>query len=153
MDTIDFQASLVVCSNLWWQCGPFAREVDICVTSYSKQAQVDWHHLISSMWPQTDPIIRSTEHLLASHLALEVVVLNTKLLKDLAKLTDFCHTGKIGVPLHDAEILFKTGTFFVQRHGCKNNLRSQTKMPMLKDHKLWCSLANMLAKKGTRLAS
>ena len=31
------------------------------------------------------------------HLALEEVVLNTKLLKDLAKLTDFCHTGKIEV--------------------------------------------------------
>ena len=32
-----------------------------------------------------------------AHLALEEVVLNTKLLKDLAKLTDFCHTGKIEV--------------------------------------------------------
>ena len=31
------------------------------------------------------------------HLASEEVVLNTKLLKDLAKLTDFCHTGKIEV--------------------------------------------------------
>ena len=30
-------------------------------------------------------------------LALEEVVLNTKLLKDLAKLTDFCHTGKLEV--------------------------------------------------------
>ena len=32
-----------------------------------------------------------------SHLALEEVVLNTKLLKDLAKLTDFCHTGRLEV--------------------------------------------------------
>ena len=32
-----------------------------------------------------------------AHLALEEVVLNNKLLKDLAKLTDFCHTGKIEV--------------------------------------------------------
>ncbi|XP_068758424.1 uncharacterized protein [Montipora capricornis] len=32
-----------------------------------------------------------------AHLALEEVVLNNKLLKDLAKLTDFCHTGKIDV--------------------------------------------------------
>ena len=32
-----------------------------------------------------------------AHLALEEVVLNTKLLKDLAKLTDVCHTGKIEV--------------------------------------------------------
>ena len=32
-----------------------------------------------------------------AHLALEEVVLNTKLLKDLAKLTDFCHTGNIEV--------------------------------------------------------
>ena len=32
-----------------------------------------------------------------AHLALEEVVLNAKLLKDLAKLTDFCHTGKIEV--------------------------------------------------------
>ena len=32
-----------------------------------------------------------------AHLALEEVVLNTKLLKDLAKLTDFCHTGKLEV--------------------------------------------------------
>ena len=32
-----------------------------------------------------------------AHLALEDVVLNSKLLKDLAKLTDFCHTGKIEV--------------------------------------------------------
>ena len=32
-----------------------------------------------------------------AHLALEEVVLNPKLLKDLAKLTDFCHTGKIEV--------------------------------------------------------
>ena len=30
-----------------------------------------------------------------AHLALEEVVLNTKLLKDLAKLTDFCHTGRL----------------------------------------------------------
>ena len=30
-----------------------------------------------------------------ANLALEEVVLNKKLLKDLAKLTDFCHTGKI----------------------------------------------------------
>ena len=32
-----------------------------------------------------------------AHLALEEVILNAKLLKDLAKLTDFCHTGKIEV--------------------------------------------------------
>ena len=32
-----------------------------------------------------------------AHIALEEVVLNKKLLKDLAKLTDFCHTGKIDV--------------------------------------------------------
>ena len=32
-----------------------------------------------------------------AHLALEEVVLNTKLLKDLAKLTDFCHTGRLEV--------------------------------------------------------
>ena len=32
-----------------------------------------------------------------AHLALEEVVLNTKLLKDIAKLTDFCHTGKMEV--------------------------------------------------------
>ena len=32
-----------------------------------------------------------------AHLALEEVVLNPKLLTDLAKLTDFCHTGKIKV--------------------------------------------------------
>ena len=32
-----------------------------------------------------------------AHLALEEVVLNTKLLKDLAKLTDFCHTVKLQV--------------------------------------------------------
>lgn len=32
-----------------------------------------------------------------AHLALEEVVLNSKLLKDLAKLTDFCHTGRIEV--------------------------------------------------------
>ena len=32
-----------------------------------------------------------------AHLALEEVVLNNKLLKDVAKLTDFCHTGKIEV--------------------------------------------------------
>ena len=32
-----------------------------------------------------------------AHIALEEVVLNKKLLKDLAKLTDFCHTGKIEV--------------------------------------------------------
>ncbi|XP_078356850.1 uncharacterized protein LOC144641691 [Oculina patagonica] len=32
-----------------------------------------------------------------AHLALEEVVLNNKLLKDLAKLTDFCHTGNIEV--------------------------------------------------------
>lgn len=31
------------------------------------------------------------------HLALEEVVLNTKLLKDLAKLTDICHTGNTEV--------------------------------------------------------
>jgi len=30
-----------------------------------------------------------------AHLTLEEVVLNTKFLKDLAKLADFCHTGKI----------------------------------------------------------
>ena len=33
----------------------------------------------------------------SAHLALEEVALNTKLLKDLAKLTDFCHTGKLEV--------------------------------------------------------
>ena len=32
-----------------------------------------------------------------AHVALEEVVLNTKLLKDLAKLTDFCHTGRLEV--------------------------------------------------------
>ena len=32
-----------------------------------------------------------------AHIALEEVVLNKKLLKDLEKLTDFCHTGKIEV--------------------------------------------------------
>ena len=32
-----------------------------------------------------------------AHLALEEVVLNMKLLKDLAKLTDFCHTGRLEV--------------------------------------------------------
>ena len=32
-----------------------------------------------------------------AHLALEEVVLNNKLLKDLAKLTDFCHTGNLEV--------------------------------------------------------
>ncbi|XP_068742192.1 uncharacterized protein [Montipora capricornis] len=32
-----------------------------------------------------------------AHLALEEVVLNTKLIKDLARLTDFCHTGRIEV--------------------------------------------------------
>ena len=32
-----------------------------------------------------------------AHLALEEVVLNTKLIKDLAKLTDFCHTGRLEV--------------------------------------------------------
>ena len=32
-----------------------------------------------------------------AHLALEEVVLNTKLLKDLANLRDVCHTGKIEV--------------------------------------------------------
>ena len=32
-----------------------------------------------------------------AYLALEEVVLNTKLLKDLAKLTDFCHTGRLEV--------------------------------------------------------
>ena len=51
-----------------------------------------------------------------AHLALEEVVLNAKLLKDLAKLTDFCHTGT----LDDAKVLFKMGTFFVQGYGCQN---------------------------------
>ena len=32
-----------------------------------------------------------------THLAFEEVILNTKLLKDLTKLTDFCHTGKLEV--------------------------------------------------------
>ena len=44
-----------------------------------------------------------------AHLAFEEVVLNTKLVKDLAKLTYVYHTGKIEV--------YHTGTFLIQRHG------------------------------------
>ena len=60
-----------------------------------------------------------------AHLALEDVVLNTKLLKDLAKLTDFCRTGKIEV-CHSVMLKYcskqehKTGTYFLQRHGCQD---------------------------------
>ena len=40
--------------------------------------------------------------------ALESVVLNKRLLKDLKKLTEFCHTGELEViPFPNAEILFE----------------------------------------------
>ena len=78
-------------------------EVKICVTSsYSKQGRVDKQNLISSMWPQVDPIIRAKNICWLksgspAHFALEELVLNTKLLKDLAKPTDFGNNGKIEV--------------------------------------------------------
>jgi len=83
-----------------------------------------------------------------SHLALEEVVLNTKLLKDLAKLTDFCYTGKIEV-YHSMMLKYcsKQEHFLYIGTVARKQLATLTTMPMLKDHKLWCSLVNMLVKK------
>ena len=88
-----------------------------------------------------------------AHLALDEVVLNTKLLKDLAKLTDFCHTGNIEVyhsmMLNTAQ---NKNIFRTKEWLPGHNLQPWTTMAMLKDHKLWCSQANMLVKKGARFA-
>ena len=55
-----------------------------------------------------------------AHLALDEVVLNTKLLKDLAKLTDFSILVIWRCITPWCWILLKTRTFFVQRSGCQN---------------------------------
>ena len=100
MDTVHFQTPMVVCYNLQPGSVQVLHEkwksvLDHVSNKHKWTGNTNFHwcchrRISFSEAKQVRWLKPGTQ----AHLALEEVVLNTRLLKDLAKLTDFCHTGK-----------------------------------------------------------